>query len=149
MLKRWMTLVLLAAALALGASACGGDDDGDDGGVTPGPGTPSDERVVVDAPIDELEILIRESFPVQYAVRIVSGLPNGCAQFHEAAITSRSGTTIAIRVTNTMPADTTIACTAIYGQHESVVELGTGDGFTAGTEYTVRVNDKDVRFTAQ
>lgn len=147
MLIRWLSLGLLTAALAMAAAACGGADA--DGGITPGPDTVPPDRVVVDAPIDELETIIRESFPAQYAVRVVSGLPSGCAEFHEAAITSRSGTTIVIRVTNTMPADENIACTAIYGQHESVVELGTGDEYTSGTEYTVKVNDKQVAFTAQ
>jgi hypothetical protein len=50
-------------------------------------------------------------------------------------------------VTNTHPSDPDIACTAIYGMHESTVELGTD--FASGGEYVVKVNDKELRFTAQ
>jgi hypothetical protein len=131
------TLILVGA----GAMAASCDDDGRDGEQTPG------TRIVVDAPIDELELIIRESFPPQYAARIVSGLPSGCAQFDEAEVTGRSGNEITIRVTNTMPDDPNVACTAIYGTKETIVELGSD--FTSGERYTVRVNDKSLEFTAQ
>jgi hypothetical protein len=141
MMKSWVLVAMLAALL--GSTACGDSADTDNGGNAPGNG----DRVVVDAPIDELDILVRESFPVQYAARIVSGLPDGCTEFNAAEVTDRSGTTITILVTNTRPAATDIACTAIYGTHESVVELGTD--FAQGTTYTVKVNDREATFTAQ
>ena len=115
-------------------------------GVTPSP-TIEPGRKIVQAPIDKLELITRESQPPQYAAHITSGLPDGCTQFHEARVTGRDGTTITIAVTNTHPSDPMIACTAIYGEHDEVVELGSA--FQRGTEYTVRVNDKDLRFTAQ
>jgi hypothetical protein len=145
---RALPLLLIAGATLLLATACGDARDGGGGGgiATPSP-TPGAGRTVVPAPIDKLELITRESAPPQYAVRILSGLPSGCARFNEARITGRSGTTITIDVTNTMPADNTIACTAIYGTHEAIIELGTD--FIPGTEYLVRVNDKELRFTAQ
>jgi hypothetical protein len=103
--------------------------------------------MIVAAPIDKLELITRESNPPQYAVNVTSGLPDGCTKFHEARTTGRSGTTVTIAVTNTHPSDPMIACTAIYGTHEEVVELGTD--FARGTAYVVWVNDKDLRFTAQ
>jgi hypothetical protein len=140
-----MPLLLVAGAALVLAAACG--DARDNGNnATPSP-TPGAERTVVPAPIDKLDLIVRESAPPQYAVRVLSGLPSGCARFNEVRITGRSGTTITIEVTNTMPADNTIACTAIYGTHEAIVELGTD--FVPGTEYLVRVNDKELRFTAQ
>lgn len=129
-------LAMLALPLAF---ACTGD--------TGGSGGARSDRVVVDSPIDELDVLMRESMPVQYAAVITSGLPSGCAEFDKAEITGREGTTITIRVTHTMPADENTACTMIYGYQESVVELGTD--FVSGTEYTVKVNDKETTFVAQ
>jgi hypothetical protein len=116
---------------------------GGSGGETP---VPPDRRLDL-APIDELDLIIRESFPPQYAVRIVSGLPSGCALFHAAVLEPRQANTFTIRVQNTLPADANVACTAIYGMHESIVELGSD--LTPGADYVVRVNDKELAFTAQ
>jgi hypothetical protein len=157
------SVVLLASATVVLAAACGGgakpvatpsatSAPAATPSATVAPGatpsaTPAGDRKVVLAPIDKLDLIIRESFPPQYAVRILSGLPNGCAQFNEARITDRTASTITIEVTNTMPTDPNVACTQIYGTHESIVELGSD--FGPGKEYLVRVNDKELRFTAQ
>lgn len=98
------------------------------------------------APIDGAEIVMRESAPPQYAVHITSGLPSGCAEFADATA-SRTGDAITITVRNTLPADARIACTQIYGTHETTVELGSD--FVRGTTYRVRVNAKTIEFTAQ
>lgn len=149
-MKKYRSLALIALAagtLALLAAACGdGDvnDASDDGGA---PSTPSADRTIAPAPIDELELIIRESAPPQYAVRVVSGLPDGCAEFYEAALTGRTGKTIEIEVTNTVPSDPKVICTAIYGTHEETIELGSD--FDSGTEYVVKVNDEELKFTAQ
>jgi hypothetical protein len=166
-----MKLALLAfIPLVAVAAACGAGNSGEPGatptspasaspsatppartptstpGATPSPAT-TPGRKIVDAPIDGLDVVVRESFPPQYAVTIVSGLPSGCAVFNAAEVTSRAGTEITIRVTNTEPDDPNLACTAIYGTHESTVELGSD--FTSGVTYTVRVNDESIDFTAQ
>ena len=53
-------------------------DHDDDGRDSPGfTGPVADVR----APIEDVEVIIRESFPPQYAVRVVSGLPSGCTTF--------------------------------------------------------------------
>ena len=78
---------------------------------------------------------------------ITSGLPSGCAVFDKAEVTSRSGNTITVRVTNTVPDDPNVACTAIYGTKETTV--GLGSDFTSGETYTVNVNDKSIDFAAQ
>lgn len=143
--RRMALVVLAAGALALLAAACGDVDDASDGGgSTPAPDA---GRKIVPAPIDELEMIVRESAPPQYAVRVVSGLPNGCAEFNEAKIAGRTGTTIEIEVTNTIPSDPDLICTAIYGTHEEIIELGSD--FDSGTDYVVKVNDEELKFTAQ
>ena len=48
---------------------------------------------------------------------------------------------------NTVPIDKRIACTQVYGLHETTVELGTD--FVTGTHYVVRVNDRTIEFNAQ
>ena len=109
------------------------------------PGYPTVEEL---APIESVDILAMESFPVQYAVSIVSGLPSGCAAFAGAEVVERSGTAVRIEVLNTMPApDANLACTMIYGLHESNVALGTD--FQSGVTYTVDVNGTITEFTAQ
>ena len=128
----------LAAALLLGAVACSprtpaGGDNG--------------ERKEVDAPIESIDILVRESFPPGYTLHIVSGLPSGCAKFNMAAVIERTGNNIFVRVTNTMPSDPNVVCTMIYGYHETNLDLGTN--FKSGVTYTVQVNDKSKTFTAQ
>jgi len=138
------TIPRLGLLLAVGAfawtlaTACGGDGDKK--------AADSQVPTLVAAPIDDLELIIRESFPPQYALRVVSGLPNGCHEFDAYELT-RDRTNLTIRVTNRVPTDPTLACTQIYGQHEEVVELGTD--FQSGTQYTVQVNDRTLTFTAQ
>jgi hypothetical protein len=103
------------------------------------------EHESVVAPIDGVELLIRESLPPQYALEITVGLPDACHSFESAEV-ARSGDTITVRVTNSrLTGD--VACAQVYGQHVETVELGTD--FEPGTEYTVHVNDETLTFTAQ
>ena len=123
------------------------------GGSPPATGTvapvdPGYPTVVEPAPIESVEILVMESFPPQYGVHIVSGLPSGCAEFVSAEVVERTGTTIRTEVLNRMPApNAAIACTMIYGMHESNVMLGSD--FESGVTYTVDVNGELTEFTAQ
>ena len=102
--------------------------------------------VQVQAPIESVEILILESFPVQYMLHIVSGLPNGCASF--GGYTSvRNGDTVQVTVTNLEPVDKSIACTEEYRTVEHNIPLGSD--FVSGITYTVLVNDVTETFEAQ
>jgi hypothetical protein len=101
-------------------------------------------RQTVPAPIDNVDVVIRESNPPQVSVRITAGLPSGCAARDSHSV-SRSGDTITITVLNSMP-NTNLVCTAIYGTYELNVDLGSN--FAIGTTYTVRVNDSVTTFKA-
>lgn len=136
-------LLLLPALAALAVAAACIDDDGSTGS-RPNDGYPTK---VVDAPIDAIDIVIRESMPPQYAAVITSGLPNGCARFAGWEIVARTEAEIVIRVTNRVPDSDEVACTMVYGTHESTVELGSD--FVSGREYTVVVNGERKTFTAQ
>ena len=128
--------VLVALGLlALSGAACGDDD-----------GVPAPHTVDVLAPIDELELIIRESFPPQYAARVVSGLPDGCESFKSIEM-DRAGNEFNITVTNERTTGEDVACTQIYGTHEEVVELGSD--LEPDETYVVRANDRELTFTAQ
>ena len=126
-----IAIALVAVALAGAAAALASVGGGDPAG-----------RHTVAAPIDGIEVLIRESAPPQVSVRITAGLPSGCAQPNSHSV-SRSGDTITITVLNSMPSGNP-ACTMIYGTYELVVDLGTD--FRPGGAYTLRVNDRSTTF---
>jgi hypothetical protein len=112
--------------------------------------TPTPARRPELAPIEAVEIQILKSQPPQYQVAVTSGLPGGCAAFENISFT-RSGARIDVTVMNSMPVEN-IPCTAIYGYHDSSVNLGSD--FVAGTTYTVTVNGAGSRpmsttFTAE
>lgn len=125
----------LGASMVVLAAACGGDDANSSGEpqATPTPG-----RVSVPAPIDQAELISRESFPPQYAVQVVVGILNGCHEF-ESVEAVRNGTDIEIKATSTTIDDPNAVCTQIYGTHEETVELGSD--FDDGVEYTVKAGD--------
>ena len=102
--------------------------------------------VQVPAPIESVDLLILESFPVQYNLRVVSGLPNACVSFGGYRL-ERHGATIEVEVINWTPADPHVVCAQIYGAVETMVPLGSD--FEPGKTYTVVVNDVTETFVAQ
>ena len=121
-------LVVGMVALAL-TSAPGGSDQ------APG-------RVSVPAPIDKVDVLVRESAPPQVTVKVMAGLPGGCAQRGTHSV-RRTGGTFTVTVLNSMPTGDPV-CTMIYGTYELDIDLGRE--FAPGATYTVRVNDKTTTF---
>ena len=160
--NKWLILIAIAAIAAF-VLACGTDetklvsDNNGNGGVgsqpkddtvstsdpvdSPPASLPEDpgyDQIQELAPIESVEILTLESYPEQFVVQIISGLPSGCASFSHAEVT-QDGTDINIDVYNWMPAPgELIACTAIYGYHDE--NVGLGSDFKRGTEFTVIVN---------
>lgn len=128
-------------ALALLMGACGDADSDSDGDAPP---EVPDDRQVVEAPIDDLNLISTGEIPTRYRLEIVSGLPNSCAEFHDAQIVGNSGTLITVSITNTVPKDSSTVCAEVYGTHTSVLELGSN--YTPGTIYTVKVNGGEVKF---
>ena len=133
---RWPVIagVLIASAvLAAGAFALVSAR----GGPGPAPG-----RVTLPAPIERVEVVIRESAPPQVSVKITAGLPSGCAQ-RETHSVGRTGDRFVVRVLNSMPQGDP-ACTMIYGTYVLNVDL-VGE-IRPGVTYTVQVNDKTTTF---
>jgi hypothetical protein len=123
----------LAAILLIGAVAFASGR----GDLSPAPG-----RQTVPAPIDEVQVVIRDPNPPQVTLSVKAGLPSGCAQ-RESHSVSRAGDTFTVRVLNSMPTGN-VACTMIYGTYELNLDLGRD--FRAGGTYTVNVNDKTTTF---
>ena len=117
--------------------------------VAPAPTQPSlpAGRYAEAAPIDQLDVAIAESYPPQYFVHILAGLPSGCAEQYTHSFT-RNGDMIEVEVLNSFP-EGNPACTAIYGEYELNIALGSD--FTPGQTYTVSVNGgaAETTFTAQ
>ena len=151
---RYLAGIIAIAMVAV--IACGTEEDSPAAGPTEVPPTvvvpdaelPLASRVVVDAPIDIANVEIRESFPVQYAVAVQSGLPNACYAFDGISV-ERDGDEVNIHVTNTQPAPSgePIACAEIYGMIDNSVTLP--GAYVQGTTYTVNVNDKVLTFEGQ
>ena len=86
-----LTISVAIGLLTLAAIACGADSTPTSTSTStptplPSPTTPVDDGTNGDmtevlAPIDNLEINIAESFPPQVFLNVLSGLPNGCAEF--------------------------------------------------------------------
>ena len=95
----------------------------------------------VPAPIESVDLLIMESFPPQYSLVVVSGLPNACFSFAGYRL-ERSGDTVRIEILNWKPADPGVICAQVYGTTETRILLGST--FDPDTTYTVDVNGETV-----
>ena len=112
----------------------------------------ADERTIdpglaqVAAPIESVEVLVLESFPPQYVVMVMSGLPNACFSFAGYHV-NREGTTIRVDVLNWKPTDPELACAQIFRTVETRIPLGSD--FESGQTYSVPVNGSKDSFVAQ
>lgn len=106
------------------------------------------ERDVVKAPIESAEVLVLESFPPQYRLHVVSGLPSGCAAFdHWTVDLDEESKTFTVELFNSVPAEgADVVCTMIYGMIEHSIPL---ENVESGATYTVKVNDFTTTFEAQ
>ena len=104
-------------------------------------GRPRESAVL--APVDNLDLQIAESFPLQYFLLVDSGLPDGCHSFGGYTIT-RDGNRVLIKVFNLRPADSNLMCIQVYGTVETNIPLGSD--YDAGEAYIIDVNGQTVSF---
>ena len=104
---------------------------------------------IAESPIESAEIMILESAPPQYQLRVVSGLPMGssCSQFNGYEVQRGESNEIEVVVTHHEIADQQVACTTDFPIVETNIPLGSN--FEPGNEYTIRVNSDTVSFEAQ
>lgn len=88
---------------------------------------------IVDSSIDEIEILLLESQPVQVTVVVSGFFPNGCYSSHETHQT-REGNTITLQMTDIHHLG--VLCTQAVIEYETQVDIGI---FAPG-DYKVIVN---------
>ena len=101
------------------------------------------DTVSVLAPIDGLELQIAESFPLQYFLAVVSGLPDGCHSSGGYTLT-RDGNRVLIKVFNLKPSNPGLMCIQLYGMVETTIALGSD--FDPNETYTIDVNGKTISF---
>ena len=108
------------------------------GGSSNEPTPTEQEMAETSAPIESVEVVVSESDPLEYSLRIVSGLPSGCVEFKGYDYDlSLDGNVFTVNVVNLEPVDP-VVCIAIYERHQGEVALG--GSLTPGEIYTVIVN---------
>ena len=100
---------------------------------------------IAESPIDSVEVVTLESAPLQYQLRVVSGMPKGssCSQLNGYEIRRKESNRIDVAITHHQVADPFVTCTADYPVVETIVPLGSA--FEPGIEYTVIVNSETTR----
>ncbi len=100
---------------------------------------------IAESPIESAEVVVLESLPPQYQLRVVSGMPTGssCSQFNGYEVRRTESNRIDVAITHHKVADPFVACTADYPVVETIVPLGSD--FEPGVEYTVNLNSDTTR----
>ncbi len=101
------------------------------------------ETEQISAPVDDVSLEVAESFPPQYFLRVVSGLPNSCHSFGGYTPT-RDGSNISVRVYNHRRTGEGLLCAQVYGTVETRIVLGSD--YDPERVYTVDVNGRKVSF---
>ena len=126
-----LQVLALLVVVAVMVAACGGQPT-----ETPSAGEiPSGEMTHGEAMVDEIDILILESFPVQIQVLARGNLPDGCTEIDEI-IREQEDQTFNVTITTVRSADA--MCTEALVPFEETFSLDVY-GLPAGV-YTVDVN---------
>jgi hypothetical protein len=96
------------------------------------------------APIESVEVLVLESFPVQVNVKISGYLPTPCHKLGAISTSRPDANTFQIDVPMSLPSPDQV-CIEVIEPFEQTVSLDVA-GLKAGT-YTVKVNDITEQFT--
>lgn len=127
----WMGVIALLGGLLSACSGAAPTTPSPTAEPTTGPATDS----VTPAPVDQVEILIMESFPVQINVIVNGNLPDGCTTL-DAVEQTRTDNTYQITLMARRPADA--VCTQQLTPYQEIIPLDVVD-LPAGN-YTVNVN---------
>ena len=98
-----------------------------------------DGVIIANMPIQEIEVLLAESDPVQVTVEVTGWLPDSCTAHHETHLT-QEGNTIIIQITTIRPQG--FACATVVTEYQERVFIGT---LPAG-DYKVTVNGVEQQF---
>lgn len=132
----WLMILLITSLLLAACDQSGGEEEV---AVDPTPTEESDGEesapVSGEATVDNVELLMMESFPVQINAIIKGNLADGCTSIDEIT-QERSGNNYTIQVTTLRPGDA--VCTTALVPFEEIISLDVVD-LPAGT-YLVDVN---------
>jgi hypothetical protein len=167
MKKSLLLITLLAAVFVLGACSAGagaGDEttqpevtaepttepttnpdepvSSDDPTVEPTPAAGRGTQVEGMAPVESIDVMIMESFPVQVAAAVSGYLPDGCTTLGEPQVTFDGSSTFTVVLPTNRPADA--MCTEAIVEYDTNIPLPV-EGLSAGT-YTVDVNGVTATF---
>lgn len=122
-LGTWERVAVIGAIvvfLAVVAALLSGADD-NNGGTS----VSRDDFQLEPAPIDVAELLLSPNADGVVVVHIVAGLPSGCHSYdgYDIELVDPSAGRVTIEVWNRFPvSDEPLACTAIYGMHDLIIE---------------------------
>ncbi|MGC9346661.1 MAG: hypothetical protein ACP5JG_00870 [Anaerolineae bacterium] len=131
-------LVALALLVILPLTACRPED-----GVSGGPEPPSGDVSGGRAYVDDLQLLIMESFPVQVRAVITGQLSDGCTEVQETRV-EYDAASQTFRLHIETYRDPEKMCTQALVPFEESVSLDV-EGLSAGT-YTVEIQDETATF---
>lgn len=153
--RLWMILIVLL--LGVLAASCGEQIDSSPANNPDQPVSSEDTPVPTDEPIegevirkenaiiDEVQILIMESFPVQVSVHIEGQTRDGCTTVDETWSEQVDENTFEVHIVTVRPKDA--LCTEALVPFEVNVHLDV-NGLPAGA-YTVKVYDQTVEFVLE
>lgn len=107
---------------------------------------PSDDSQyeIGQAMVNDIDIVLRESFPVQVGVTVKGDLPDGCTNLGDAK-QQLVGKTFNVNLETKKLKDGDIMCTQALVPFETTITLDNVVGIAAG-EYTVNVNGVSKKF---
>lgn len=102
---------------------------------------PGRELIVEPIQIDQVEVQIAGSWPVQVSARVTGVIGDGCSSVRPV-IQQREGNTITLTINRQRPANA--ICTQIAKLYEEIIRL---DGNFPADAYVLKVNDVTRTFT--
>jgi inhibitor of cysteine peptidase len=127
---------LILAGVVLLIAACGGS-----GEATP-PASSNADLQYGEAPVEDVEVRLLESFPLQVQLHVEGYLPDGCTEIDSTKVELRENH-FTVTIMTARPVD--MACTEAIEAFELNIPLDVY-GLPAG-EYTVDVNSVEASFT--
>ena len=99
---------------------------------------PEGDLMQVDTVIENVEVLVQESFPMQLQLNVSGYHPDGC-NYPVQIDQSRDGSTVTVHIYREVPAD--VMCTMNIVGYEETIQL---EGSFEGGTVTIHVNDQTV-----
>lgn len=128
--------LVIFAIVALLLAACGGT------GEAPPPADRGGDLQYGEAPVENVEVRMLESFPLQVQLHVEGYMPDGCTEIDETQVEQQDNH-FEVMLTTVRPVD--MACTEAIEPFEMNIPLDVY-GLPAG-EYTVDVNGVEASFT--